>query len=56
MQIGLAMGGEYLNQSIVEQMETPDLWAWRQSVADRIGKETVFLAQIDYALEQRGER
>jgi transcriptional regulator CtsR len=47
---------EYLNQSIIEQMESEDLWIWRNNIARNMGKEAVFLSQIDYVLEQRGER
>lgn len=50
------MSGEYLNQTIIEQMETEDLWFWRNNIVNDMGKHAVFLSQIDYVLEQRGER
>lgn len=46
----------HLNQSIVEQMDTEDIWAWRNSIIKSMGDMSVFLAQLDWVLQQRGEK
>lgn len=46
----------HLNQSMLEQWETEDLLAYRQSIATQMGNMAVYLSQVDWILEQRGER
>lgn len=46
----------WLNQSIIEQMETEDLWAWRSNLERQLGNTATFISQIDWVLQQRGEK
>lgn len=46
----------HLNQSMLEQWETEDLWIYRQSIVNQMGNMAVYLSQVDWILEQRGER
>ena len=46
----------WLNQTIIEQMESEDLWAWRNNLERQLGNTAVFISQIDWVLKQRGEK
>ena len=42
-----------LNQTILEQMNTDDLWEYRQSIINQMANMAVYLTQVDWVLESR---
>ena len=46
---------DYLNQDALEHWDVESLWIYRQNTLNQIAKLSVFLAQTEHALRQKGE-